>query len=82
MDGGIVAERTNVLINRLIEAMNEQDAYQMSTPQLNTAIRKIVGVDTDETLRQYRENVAEYGPFAVRLGNYHLTDEYRGGDGD
>lgn len=82
MDGGIVAERTNILINRLIDAMNKQDAYQVSTPELNKVIRKVVGVDTGDSLKQYRENVAKYGPFDVRLGNYHLHDEYRGGGGE
>lgn len=80
--GGVIAERTNILINRLIDGMNEQEAYQVSKSGLDTMIRKVVGVDGDDTLREYRERVAKHGPFFVHLGTYTLADGYReGGDG-
>lgn len=78
MEGGVIAERTNVLINRLIEEMNKQDAYTVSTDGLNTVIRKVVGVDGDQTLREYRERVVKHGPFAVGFNGYTLAEEYRG----
>lgn len=77
MDGGIVAERTNIVINRLIASMREQDAYRISKSGLDDVIRKVVGVSGDDTLRQYRENVVEHGPFTARLGQYTLKEGHR-----
>lgn len=77
MEGGVVAERTNVLINRLIAAMHEQNAYRVDAEGLDMMIRKAVGVDGEDTLRKYRERVVEHGPFSVHLGWYTLAEGHR-----
>lgn len=81
MEGGSVAERTNRVINVLVEEMNKQGNYQASTDAINTVIRKVAGVDTDETLAEYRKRIAKHGPFVVQMGRFHLANDYReGGD--
>lgn len=83
MDGGPVAEKTNRVINTLIKEMNRQEAYTLTTSQLDTVIQKVAGVGTDETLSAYRERVARHGPFTTHVGKYTLNDDYRDeGDGD
>ena len=79
MDGGIVANRTNDIINALIDSMNEQGAYTVSLTDLNTVIRTVAKVDREETLKQYRERVAKHGPFTVDMNRYTLDPAYREG---
>ena len=75
--GGVVAERTNAVINTLVESMNEQGAYTVTMSALDDVIRKVADVGGEDTLEAYRRRVGRYGPFDVGVGSYTLKEEYR-----
>jgi hypothetical protein len=60
MEGsGVVVRRTN----KTIAALLQQDFERFGVDQLTDAIRAIANVESDDTVRKYRERVIDYGPF-------------------
>lgn len=79
--GGVVADRTNELIEAVIRLMHEQGAYQLQPHTLDDIAERVLPVGSEKTLEEYRRRALEHGPFEWHGATlrWELLPEYREG---
>lgn len=80
--GGVIAERTNELINAIVRAMNEQGTYRVRVETIEEVAERVLPVGHSGTLADYRVRAIRFGPFEHTdvVGVFELPEEYREGD--
>lgn len=64
--GGKIANRTNHVINGLLEWADKEDVNTLTRKNIEDATRELTPVDGDDTVGQYVERVVENGPFSPK----------------
>lgn len=73
--GGPVAERTNTVINGLLEWAAAEDVDRIHRSTVRSAIEQLTPVGTRSTVTEYNRRVVRHGPF-VQVGTGSWTIEW------
>lgn len=60
---GKIADRTNTVINGLLDWARNDDVTSITRKNIEDAVRHLTPVDGDETVDSYVERVVTHGPF-------------------
>lgn len=65
---GIVADRTNIIINGLLSWAENDGVEKITRTNVEDAVRSLTPVDSDNTVDKYIRRVIQHGPFVGERG--------------
>lgn len=65
MNGGVVADRTNAVINALLDWAAKSDVNVLTRKNVEDAVKHAARVEAEETVSDYVSRVTSNGPFEL-----------------